>query len=157
MNTRSIRFRLTVWYSGLLAGLLLVFGASTFFGLSEYLNRSLTESLRNQARQIAESFLTDVAMSGESHVIAEIEEHYAPEMNHRFVRVTRPDGSILYASGRMKEDGFDPSSLPPLSGPFKQEDTRRARLPGGELFIYTLPFTARNGSRFVLEVGAPYG
>jgi heavy metal sensor kinase len=157
MNTRSIRFRLTVWYSGLLAGLLLVFGASTFFGLSEYLNRSLKESLANQARQIGESFLTDVAVSGENYVIAEIEEHYSPEMNHRFVRVTRSDGSILYASGKMQEDGFDPSSLPALKGNFMQEDTRRAQLTGGELFVYSFPFTARDGSRFVIEVGAPYG
>lgn len=157
MNTRSIRFRLTVWYSGLLAGLLLVFGTSTFFGLSEYLNWSLKESLASQARQIGESFLLDVAVSGENYVTAEIEEHYAPEMNHRFVRVTRPDGSILYASGKTKKDGFDPSSLPAVSGPFTQSDTRRAQLPGGELFIYTLPFTTRDGSRFLIEVGDPYG
>jgi hypothetical protein len=26
MNTRSIRFRLTVWYAGLLAGMLILFG-----------------------------------------------------------------------------------------------------------------------------------
>jgi hypothetical protein len=33
MNTRSIRFRLTVWYAGLLAGLLVLFGASVYIGL----------------------------------------------------------------------------------------------------------------------------
>jgi hypothetical protein len=38
MNTRSIRSRLTVWYAGLMAGLLLLFGASTYVGLKEYLN-----------------------------------------------------------------------------------------------------------------------
>ena len=51
MNTRSIRFRLTVWYAGLLASLLLLFGASTYLGLRHYLNQTLNESLGRQARQ----------------------------------------------------------------------------------------------------------
>lgn len=89
MNTRSIRFRLTVWHAGLFAGLLLLFGGSTWFGLAHYLNRSLGESLARQARQIGENFLLDVRTSGESYVIEEINEHYSPERNDHFVRVTR--------------------------------------------------------------------
>ena len=50
MNTRSIRFRLTLWYAGLLALLLLLFGGSTWFGLAHYLQRSLSESLARQAQ-----------------------------------------------------------------------------------------------------------
>jgi hypothetical protein len=72
MNTRSIRFRLTIWYAGLLAGLLLLFGGSTWLGLAHYLNQSLGESLGRQARQIGENFLLDVQTSGEIYVIEEI-------------------------------------------------------------------------------------
>ncbi len=57
MNTRSIRFRLTVWYAGLLAGLLALFGLSVYFGLKRYLEWSLTESLANQAQQIGEALI----------------------------------------------------------------------------------------------------
>jgi heavy metal sensor kinase len=156
MNTRSIRFRLTAWYAGLMAGLLLLFGASTYLGLREYLNWSLKGSLRNQARQIGENFLIDVHTSGEDYVIEEINEHYAPELNDRFVRVTRADGSVLYASGRPKEDGFDPSSLAVLNPAADHDFLREEHLPGGELLIFTLPFTARDGSRFMIEVGAAY-
>jgi heavy metal sensor kinase len=156
MNTRSIRFRLTVWYAGLMAGLLLLFGASTYIGLREFLNWSLKESLRNQARQIGESFLIDVHASGENYVIEEIDEHYAPELNDRFVRVTRADGSVLYASGRPKEGGFDPSSLSVMNPATSREFSREEHLPGGELLIFTLPFMARDGSRFLIEVGAAY-
>ncbi len=152
---RSIRFRLTVWYAGLLAAMLLLFGASTYFGLEQYLSWSLNESLRNQAQQIGESFLIDVRVSGENYVIEEINEHYAPELNDRFVRITRGDGSVLYASGKPKEGGFDPSSLPVLSSSIGKEFTREAQLPGGELLIHTLAFAARDGSRFLIEAGAP--
>ncbi len=153
MNTRSIRFRLTVWYAGLLAGLLLLFCASTYFGLRQYLHWSMKESLRNQARQIGENFLVDVQNSGEQYLIDEVNEHYAPELNNRFVRVTRADGSVLYASGKPREAGFDPSSLPALTNFDNRESVREEHR---ELLIYGLPFTARDGRRFLIEVGAPF-
>jgi heavy metal sensor kinase len=158
MNTRSIRFRLTAWYAGLLALLLALFGGSTWFGLAHYLQRSLTDSLARQARQIGEDFLLDVQTSGESYVVEEINEHYSPEKNDHFVRVTRADGSALYVSGAPINKGFDPSqiSAAPLSS--SRAGAREEHLPGGgELLIYSLPFTARDGSRFVIESGAPYG
>ena len=49
MNTRSIRFRLTVWYAGLLALLILLLGTSTYLGLRHYLNRTLNESLGRES------------------------------------------------------------------------------------------------------------
>lgn len=156
MNTRSIRFRLTIWYAGLLAGLLLLFGGLTWAGLSRYLDRSLTGALMRQAQQIGE-FLFDAQTSGESYVVDEINEHFAPEKNDHFVRVTRADGSALYVSGSPLNKGFNPeqvSIVPPSSW---RAGAREKHLPGGgELLIYELPFTARDGSRFLIEVGAPY-
>jgi heavy metal sensor kinase len=156
MNTRSIRFRLTVWYAGLMAGLLLLFGASTYIGLRQYLNWSLKQSLRSQALQIGENFLTDIHISGEDYATEEINEHYSPELNNRFVRVTRADGSVLYASGKPKEGGFNPSSLTILDPAIDREFSREEHLPDGELLIFTLPFKARDGSRFLIEAGAAY-
>jgi heavy metal sensor kinase len=156
MNARSIRFRLTVWYAGLLGLLLLLFGASTYLGLRHYLNQTLNESLGRQARQIGENFLIDVATGGEGYVISEINEHYAPELNNRFVRVTRADGSALYVSGKPKESRFDPSAISAVGAPVDRDFTREAHAPGGVLLIYTHPFTERTGQRFLIEVGAPY-
>src|SRR5262244_1593302 len=156
MNTRSIRFRLTVWYAGLLALLLLLFGASTYLGLRHYLNQTLNESLGRQARQIGESFLIDVATGGEGYVISEVNEHYAPELNNRFVRVTRADGSVMYVSGKPKESSFDPSAVSAVGAPVDRDYVREVHAPGGELMIYTHPFTERTGQRFLIEVGAPY-
>lgn len=157
MNMRSLRFRLTAWYAGLLALVLLLFGGATWFGLARYLHQSLNDSLVRQARQIGEDFLIDVRTSGERYVIDEINEHYAPEQNDHFVRVTRADGSALYVSGAPRSNGFDPAqiSVAPLSS--AEAATREEHLPGGgELLIHSLPFTARDGSRFVVESGALY-
>jgi signal transduction histidine kinase len=99
----------------------------------------------------------DVQTSGEGYVVDEINEHYSPERNDHFVRVTRADGSALYISGVPLNKGFDPSqvSAAPLSS--LQATMREEHLPGaGELLIYSLPFRARDGSRFVIESGAPY-
>src|SRR5262245_29065115 len=135
MNARSIRFRLTVWYAGLLALLLMLFGASTYLGLRHYLNQTLNESLGRQARQIGENFLIDVATGGEAYVISEINEHYAPELNNRFVRVTRADGSALYVSGKPKESDFDPSAVPAVGAPVDRNYVREVHEPGRELLI----------------------
>src|SRR5262245_63113308 len=91
MNTRSIRFRLTVWYAGLLAGMLVLFGASVYLGLSHYLEWTLKEALSQQAKQIGESWLGEVGVSGESYVAGEINEHVSPKVNDRFIRITRAD------------------------------------------------------------------
>jgi len=157
MNTRSLRFRLTVWYAGLLATLLALFGASVYFGLGRYLEWSLRESLAKQARQIGETYLANVRVSGEGYVIDEIGEHYAPEINGRYVRVTRGDRSVLYASGAAEDGSFDPAGLPAPPADINEARSREEHLiGGGELLIYALPFTARDGSRFLIETGAPY-
>ncbi len=158
MNTRSIRFRLTVWYAALLAGLLLVFGATSYFGLAGYLEWSLKDSLENQAQQIAVSHLADVGLTGEDYVIEEIKEHYAPEINSRFVRVTRGDGSVLYVSGIPEDQSFDPTGLGASTLDGDEPHTREVHLPDdkGDLLLYTMPFTARDGSRYTIETGAPF-
>ncbi|MDQ3684952.1 MAG: HAMP domain-containing protein, partial [Acidobacteriota bacterium] len=157
MNTRSIRFRLAVWYAGLLAALLAFFGVSVYFGLARYLEWSLKDSLTKQARQIAVSHLADVGLTGEDYVVGEIREHYAPEINSRFVRVTRADGSLMYVSGVPQDGSFDPTGLtPPVDT--GEAQTREVHLPqgDGELLLHTMPFVAGDGSRFIVETGAPY-
>jgi heavy metal sensor kinase len=156
MNTRSIRFRLTVWYAGLLAGLLVLFGASVYIGLGHYLKRTLTDSLARDARQIGEALLVNISLSGEAYVVDEINEHLAPEKKGLFVRVTRADGSTLYTSGLPRDDSFDPGGVTAAHGDLTQASTRVERLPGGsELIICAVPYLSRDGSRFLIEAGTP--
>ncbi len=154
MNTRSIRFRMTVWYAGLLAGLLILFGFFSYLGLEHYLHRTMMESLATQAQQIGE-LLKNVDASGETYVIDEVEEHLAPESRSRFVRITRPGGGTLFESGYPKDRSFDPAQLPAAELP-PRENSREIPIPGGhDLMIYTLPYASPTGGQFLIDVGAP--
>lgn len=156
MNTRSIRFRLTAWYAGLLAGLLILFGVSIYIGLGHYLRSHLTDTLTKEARQIGETLLVNVGLSGEAYVVDEIKEHFAPEINGLFLRVTRSDGSTLYESDSPKDASFDPRHVPAARLDLSQALSQVERLPGGvEMMICAVPFTPREGSRFLIEAGAP--
>jgi signal transduction histidine kinase len=49
----SIRLRLTLWYTGILAVTLLIFGAGLYSVLSYYVNMSLREDLKDQAEKVS--------------------------------------------------------------------------------------------------------
>jgi heavy metal sensor kinase len=155
MNPRSIRFRLTVWYAGLLAGLLLLFGVAIYVGLREYLRSTLADSMTKEARQIGETLLVNVSISGEQYVVDEIREHFAPEINGVFLRVTKADGSILYESGLPRDGSFDPRDVPARTD-FPAETSRLESLTNGaQMVISAVPFTTREGNRFAIEAGSP--
>ena len=160
MITRSIRFRMALWYAALLAGALALFGASTYVGLERYLQRSLEESLSKQARSIGDVLLVNIKQSGEDYVDNEITEHYSPEINGRFIRVTRADGRRIYVSGSPKDGTFDPALVAAPRLPVAQEFTEFTRevemSDGHELLLHGLPYRASDGTQFIIEVAAPY-
>ena len=156
MNTRSIRFQLTAWYASLVTVVFVLLGVSMVVGLSDYLKRGLAEAQLRRAHQIADTLLVKVNQTGAGYVVQEIESLYAPEINDRFIRVTRQDGSRLYVSGPPKDQSFDPTQVPSLAR-FGAGDSSREEILSGQngLLIGALHFQAPDGNRFLVEVGAP--
>jgi heavy metal sensor kinase len=155
--SRSIRFRMALWYAALSAGALALFGAATYVGLERYLQNSLEESLIKQARSIGDVLLVNINQSGEDYVDNEITEHYSPEINGRFIRVTRADGKRIYVSGPPKDGTFDPALVAATRLPVTREFTREVEMSDKhELLLHGLPFKASDGSQFLIEVAAPY-
>src|SRR5258708_874211 len=113
MNTRSIGFRLTLLYAGLLLLVGLAFGAYAYFSLSDYLSWDLRHFVSHRAKQIADRLVSKTEQNGEDFVRSEIEARYAPELNDRFIRVTRDSGFVVYTSGLPNDHSFDPSRIPP--------------------------------------------
>src|SRR5881227_3797825 len=111
MNTRSIRFRMGVWYAGLLTVLLILFGGFIYFALEKFLESNLSDTLAKDAQTIGESWIRDVNQSPAGYVAAEIEEHFAPSITGRFVRLTRSDGGVLYQSSAPENGAFDPKQI----------------------------------------------
>jgi hypothetical protein len=139
--TRSIRFRMALWYAALLAGALALFGAATDLGLERYLQKSLEESLIKQARSIGDVLLVNIKQSGEDYVDNEITEHYSPEINGRFIRITCANGKQIYVSGPPKDGTFDPALVAAPRLPLTREFTREIEMSDGhELLLHGLPY-----------------
>jgi len=156
MNTRSLKFRLIVWYAGLLLGLFALLGLSTYLALRSSLVSSLKDSQLRRARQVAQLLREEIQRHTENSVGEEIQARYAPDVNDRFVRVTTPDGALLYLSAPPKSQSFDPASLPPPRWPADTESGREASLLGGRKMILTAhALEMPGGKRYLVETGAP--
>lgn len=157
MNTKSLRFRMTIWYAGLLATALLMFGTTVYLGLERHLNREMNESLVRQARTIGDEVLVSMAARGPQFAVTEIEESYEPEVNGRFIRVTRENGNLLYQSRSPRDGSFDATQLVPATDQAKEGYKPRLVNAGGQpLVLQGLLYETPTGERFLIETGAPY-
>ena len=124
MNTRSLSFRLVTWYAGVLTLVFVLLGALTIILLRQYLESNVLDTQARRARQIVDTLVAAVSRTGETGMAREVEELYAPEANERFIRITRGDGHVVYASGNPHDGSFDPATVlaPSLAreGPFLQ-------------------------------------
>jgi len=155
VNRRSLRFRMTVWYAGLLAGALLLFGASVYVGLARYLDWNLEKSLQEQSRSIGLKLLPELPSQGPAFLAEEINEAYAPEVNGHFIRVSRSDGRVIYLSGSPKNGSFDPARIPAF--PAEKAFSTKILIPGGRKLLVTgLVFPNPDGRPLLVESGVPY-
>jgi heavy metal sensor kinase len=156
MNTRSLRFRITAWYAGLLAGVLIVFGVSVYLGLERYLDWTLQRTLASECRTIGTELLSQMSVKDNLWLSTEVNEAYAPEVNGRFIRVVREGVGVAYISGAPKDGTFDPSRIT-LPSDNQKDGVRKIRFEAGNrLLINSMTLTTADGNRFLVESGAPY-
>src|SRR5713226_6031962 len=156
MNTRSLRFRITAWYAGLLAGTLMLFGVSVYLGLERYLDWTLQRTLVAECRTIATQMLSQLPAKDTVWLARELNEDYAPGVNGLFIRVIRPNAGVVYLSGAPKDGTFDPSHIP-FPNDKEMDGSRKLEFQSGNrLLINSITFVTSDGSRFLVESGAPY-
>ena len=154
MSTRSISFRLLVWCAGLSSGIFVLCGVLFYFSLQHFLKNDVRQSQERRARQIADTLLAHVSPAEESSVTEEINTFYAPEINDRFIRVTRADGSVLYLSGMPNDQSFDPKLVPAIAAADKNEFFETFQLPEKRtLLVAGIHFQAQGGVGYRVEVG----
>jgi heavy metal sensor kinase len=154
MNTRSISFRLVAWYAGLLAGIFLLLCAVLYLDLRHFLEKDLAESQSRRTRQIANTLLVHVKQTGESYVASQTKDWYKPEINDRFIRITRTDGTQVYVSGTPDDGSFDPAEVPVFSPSSETESYRKLKLSGGKtLLIAALNFKSSGNPDYLVEFG----
>ena len=155
MNSRSIRFRLVAWYAGWLAVIFLLLGAILYFDLRLFLENDLRQSQSRRTHQIANTLLAHVQQTGEAAVAIQTKDWYEPEINDRFIRITRADGTLVYVSGAPKDGSFHPAEIPVFPPATKTESSRKLVLSGGNtLLIAALNFKSSGNPDYLVEFGA---
>ena len=153
MNARSLSFRLVAWYAGVLTAVFVLLGLLTFLFLRHYLEANLLDTQARRARQIAGTLVAQARRESEAALRGEVEQLYSPEINDRFIRVSRADGHVVYASGMPRDGLFDPARVPALAGGFLEGATRKVPVAGGSLLIAAVPATGSDGTLYRVEVG----
>ena len=153
MNTRSLSFRLVTWYAGVLTLVFVGLGALTVILLREYLESNVLDTQARRARQIVDTLVAAAARTGESVMASEVEALYAPEANERFIRITRGDGHVVYASGAPHDGSFDPATVPAPALAREGTFLRKESLLKGSVLIAAVSNTTTTPSRYVVEVG----
>ena len=147
MNTRSLSFRLITWYAGVLTAMFVLLGVLTFFILRHYLEANLLDIQARRAQQIADTLVAHSTRGEEAVMRAAVEDLYSPEANDRFIRITRADGQVVYASGPPRNERFNPALVPAAP-------TRKVTLAGSSLLVAARPAVGADGTGYRVEVGA---
>ncbi|MEJ0000623.1 MAG: ATP-binding protein [Verrucomicrobiota bacterium] len=153
---RSIRARLITLYAVTLALIFAGFGGYSYFGLKQYMLASLRQGFARRAHQIASTILTEIPAKGPGWVGSEIQARFAPELNERVVRVTTPDGRVLYASRNVAALGR-PLAVTFTDGNVETPAVHRREFSasGEPLQVVAIGYRLSNGDRYVVEVAGP--
>jgi heavy metal sensor kinase len=155
MNPRSISFRLVAWYAGLLTVIFLLLCALLYLDLRHFLENDLRQAQARRTRQIANTLLAHVKQTGEPYVASQTKDWFEPEINDRFIRITRADGTLVYVSGAPKDGSFDPAEIPIFPPPPAAEFSQKLKLSGGDtLLIAGLNFKSSGNPDYLVEFGA---
>lgn len=148
MNTRSLRFRLVLWYAFWLGVVFVVVGMLVYFGLRQYLERRLGVTLAQRAERIG-VLLRQTRT--EKNLMEDITTRFVPEATGRFIRISKPDNTIVYQSETPHDHSFDPAQIsPPPHSPGKRKET----LPDGtEIVITTVRSGPASSPQFSIEAG----
>src|SRR6266481_791606 len=150
MNSGSIRFRLTLWYAGVLAGILVLFSVAVYAGLNHFLRRNLHESVAKDAQEVG-SIVRENANEADPNAIGrEVGEHFSPESNDRAIRVLGPNGGQIYSSGASQ-------AFPVWIGPPRDDqpsDMIYRPAGGPDVLIRTQAVQADSGKKYFIQVAA---
>ena len=108
-RARNVRSRLTLWYMGVLAALLVVYGAGSFLFLSVSLRQQLDHDLQEEVETVE----GQVATQPDGSVTLRL--HHGDEHEtgvHRFVEIWSENGALLYRTPQLDGQAL---GAPPLA------------------------------------------
>lgn len=115
MNPRSIRFRLTAWYSTVLAMALAIFGVFTWFAVREILFHAVDETLADRVEGVRGFMQNQIGALSVEEIRDEFKEHSVLGPGGDLFQVCDAAGVWLYRSAPLENDDVAiglPASLP---------------------------------------------
>jgi heavy metal sensor kinase len=142
------RTRLTLWYSGLLVGTLLLLGAGTMFLVERLLSASLTESLQARARAVEAAVEHELGENDGAGTAREIEAQAA---GLEILRVWDQRGRAIFR----RETGARQSGPDPPFAGIADEDriTMETLTDGNTVRVVTHTLRSRSRPAGVVQVG----
>ena len=114
MRSASIRLRLTIWYSGVLALLVTAFGSAVFFTMQHQLLGRVDLGLREELSDVLSEVERAETRTG---MLQWLDRRFGKHQGFDF-QVTTEDGNPIYTNDRLEESMPIPAQLqpPPLVG-----------------------------------------
>jgi heavy metal sensor kinase len=145
MNWRSLAFRLTALYCGLLLVLGASFSLFTVFSFERYASETIRANVAARASEmwgIIAGVLDNPAQTENL-----VEQRFSPEEQDRFFRI-RLNGKTVYRSDAPDDDSFDPARIPVT--PVTSDPVYRTY---GHLILYARRFTTPDRRMVIIESG----
>lgn len=151
MNRRSIRFRLAVWYSAVLALALVAFGGASWLAIRHALFHTVDETLRDRVEGVRHFMSEQIGALSVEEIRDEFKEHSVLGPGGDLFQVCDAQGVWLYRSAPLENGDVSiplPQSLPP-------QGVTEDRIVGGA----ELRFLARQvdvlGRPYTIQVAVP--
>lgn len=141
-----IRWRLTIWYTLLLAAALVMFAVGIFFGLRRSLYAGLDDTLQSQAALIATAIEVDAGVP-----YIDLASVSNPKEGEQFIRLTDREGRIIADSSAQDAAPLNRAGLEvALAG---RADLRWSTIDGERMRVLSEPIRADNLIIGALQIG----
>ena len=128
LRTRTLRGRLTLWYTAILTAMLVLFGSTSTILLNRALRNTVDDSLNSLARAIAES--VQQPSSSVPDIRESLQSMLGPELAERFFQLLDPLGQL------------DPRLAPPQRSRLPLSATAKSNAAKGRATFETIPLQA---------------
>ena len=102
MSALSVRIRLTVWYSLILAASLGIFGSAAYFAMSHSIRSALDAGLQRRVQGIS-GIIARTEPQGQPALKDELYEYDEGQGNRGRLRVADSSGELIYSSPGSEE------------------------------------------------------
>jgi heavy metal sensor kinase len=146
---RSIRYRLTAWYAGLMLAIFAGAGVLLFLAVRRAAEQTIDADLRARLAAVKENLTTDLSVENSKHLGEELEEQAATGAAGVWLQIADKEGHWLRRSDALKDDNqalLSGNLLPPDGG------TQTTTIRGTPFRILTAPVSGG-----IVQLGMPIG